>query len=344
MDPNQLYHAHQEDWKALSDCIEKAERDIRRLLPEEINELGRLYRVATSDLALAQRDFPRHKITLYLNQLVARSHAVIYRTEPLVVNRFKTFVVSGFPRVYRETLPFTLIASLLFWLPAILAFVSVWVSPDASRWVLPVGTQQLRETIEEGKLWTEIPIEERPYASSFIMQNNIQVAFLAFAGGMLLGIYTVYIMALNGLILGGLTGLTAHYGLGFDLWTFVIGHGVIELSVIMMAGGAGLMLGWAIIHPGLLRRTDALKEAAGKAVTLVLGSVPLLVIAGTIEGFVSPAEGLPWPVKWGVGLVSGVLLYSYLLLSGREKHNTRHRVPRYLAFTKESGSSTLNSD
>jgi uncharacterized membrane protein SpoIIM required for sporulation len=124
-------------------------------------------------------------------------------------------------------------------------------------------------------------------------------------------------MVFNGLIIGGLTGLTAHYGVGFELWTFVIGHGIIELSTIFIAGGAGLMLGWAIIRPGLMSRRDALTVAARKAVRLVIGCVPLLVIAGVIEGFISPAEGIPWPVKWGIGLGSGLLLYAYLFLAGR---------------------------
>ncbi|RPJ49819.1 MAG: stage II sporulation protein M [Chloroflexi bacterium] len=310
MDANQLYQAHQADWKALTDLIARAERDIRRLTPAEIDSLGRLYRAVSSDLALAQRDFPRHPVAAYLNQLVARGHAVIYRPEPLVTNRIKEFIVSGFPRVYREMLPFTVTAALLFWVPALLALAAVWLQPDASRWLLPAQVQDLRETVEQGKLWMDIPVAERPYTSAFIMRNNIQVAFMAFAGGITAGLLTVWSMVMNGLVLGGLTGLTAHYGLGWDLWTFVIGHGVIELSVIMMAGGAGLMLAWAMIHPGLLRRLDALKIAANQAVRLVIGCVPLLVLAGTFEGFLSPATDIAWPVKWAVGLGSGVALYS----------------------------------
>jgi uncharacterized membrane protein SpoIIM required for sporulation len=150
------------------------------------------------------------------------------------------------------------------------------------------------------------------------MQNNIRVSFMAFGSGVLAGLLTTWIMVFNGLMLGGLTGLTAHYGIGFDLWNFVIGHGVIELSVIFMAGGAGLTLGWAIISPGLHRRRDALTIAARKSINLILGCIPLLIIAGTIEGFISPAENIPWPVKWGVGLGTGLLLYSYLIFAGRK--------------------------
>jgi uncharacterized membrane protein SpoIIM required for sporulation len=177
--------------------------------------------------------------------------------------------------------------------------------------------QDLIPLIEEQELWTEIPVEERPYTSAFIMRNNIQVTFMAFSGGMLAGLLTVYIMLLNGVLIGGLTGLTVHYGVGFELWTFVIGHGVIELTVIFMAGAAGLLIGWSMIRPGLLRRRDSLRLAAQKAVRLLIGAAPLLIVAGLIEGFISPNELLPWPVKWSVGIGSGILLYSYLFLAGR---------------------------
>ena len=317
MHADQFYQSRQADWKALTQLLDRSQRGLEQLSPDEVNALGRLYRAATSDLALAQRDFPNQRVTAYLNQLVARAHAVLYRSEPLAIGRLWRFATTGFPRVYRETLPFTLVAALLLIIPAVVAGLGTYWQPASAKWMLPAEVQRLIPTIEKKELWTNIPIEERPYASSFIMQNNIQVAFIAFGGGMLAGLFTVWVMALNGLILGGLTGLTGHYGLGFELWTFVIGHGVIELSVIFMAGGSGLMLGWAMLQPGLLRRRDALALAGRKAVRLLIGCVPLLVIAGLIEGFISPAESLPWPVKWGVGVGSGVLLYSYLLLAGR---------------------------
>jgi len=314
---NQFYESRQADWKALTRLLDRSQGGIRQFSSGDINTLGRLYRAATSDLAVAQRDFAGHRVTVYLNQLVARAHAVVYRGEPMAYNRLLRFARAGFPRAYRQALPFILIATLLFVLPALVAGLSTAWQPEAARWMLPADAQHLIPDIERQELWTDIPIQERPYASTFIMQNNIKVAFLAFGSGVLAGLFTIWIMVLNGLIIGGITGLTAHYGVGFELWTFVIGHGVIELSMIFVAGGSGLMLGWAVIHPGLLSRRDALTVAARRAVRLVIGCVPLLVVAGLIEGFISPAESIPWPVKWGVGLGSGLLLYGYLLLAGR---------------------------
>jgi uncharacterized membrane protein SpoIIM required for sporulation len=229
----------------------------------------------------------------------------------------------GFPRLFRRTLPFTFIAMLFFLVPALVSALAVGVLPERARQLLPAEAQHVIPMVEQKNLWVNTPVAERPYTATFIMQNNIQVAFLAFASGMTGGLLTLWVMVNNGLILGGLTGLTAYYGVGFELWSFVIGHGVLELSVIFISGGSGLMLGWAMLHPGLLRRRDALIAAARDAVSLLLGAVPLLFVAGTIEGFLSPAENIAWPVKWAVGLGTGLLLYSYLFLAGREPKQRR---------------------
>lgn len=309
----------QTDWQALATLLDRSQTNMSQLTPTEVKTLGQLYRAATSDLALAQRDYPRHQVTLYLNQLVARAHAVVYRSEPFDVKRFLHFATTGFPRVYRDLLPFTLLAAISFIGAALIAGFSTAWQPETAQWLLPSGSQSMVDMIERQELWTDIPVAERPYASFFIMQNNIQVSFLAFGSGVLLSVFTLWIMIYNGLLIGGITGLTIAHGIGFELWTFVIGHGVIELSVIFIAGGAGLSLGWAVIHPGLLRRWDALAIAARKAVKLIIGCVPLLILAGLIEGFLSPAENISWPVKWGFGLMSGLVLYAYLLFAGREE-------------------------
>lgn len=320
MNPDQLYQSRNEDWKKFSELLEKVRRDITRLSPEEVDQLGNLYREISSDLSLAQRDFPRHKITKYLNQLVARGHAVIYQQEPFSLGKIVNFIIHTLPQVYRNSISYTLIAAALFLIPALASGLVIRFQPAMSKWVLPAGiTEEITPMIENQELWTDIPINERPFTSSFIMQNNIRVAFLAFGSGVLAGVITGWILISNGLILGGLTGLTAYYGMGLDLWNFVIGHGVIEFSVIIITGGSGLMLGWAVLHPGLLRRRDSLSLAAQSAIKLLIGLVPFLILAGLIEGFISPNENIPSYAKWVIGISSGLLMQAYLILSGRNR-------------------------
>lgn len=302
------------DWERLTTLLARARSGRAGNLAEnELDEIGRLYRAVTSDLAIAQRDWPHHPAAVYLNQLVGRAHAAVYRGEPLSLRRVTRFFSAGFPRLYRQMFPFTLAAFLMFILPAVAAFSVAARDTSVAAWL---GLEPQEAMMRHGELWINIPPGERPGASSFIMTNNIQVSFLAFAGGVLAGLLTVYVLVLNGLVGGGVLGLAAHYGLAGELGAFIVGHGVVELSVIFVAGGAGLSLGWAILRPGLLRRRDALALAARRSVQLIIGCIPLLVVAGTIEGFISPSA-LPWPVKTLVGLTSGAALYAYVGLAGR---------------------------
>jgi uncharacterized membrane protein SpoIIM required for sporulation len=319
MNVDEFYQSRKSEWELLSNLVERAQKDTRRLSTTDIERLASLYRAASSDLALAKRDFPRHRITQYLNRIVARTHAILYQGEPLAWNRIANFFLRGFPRLFRETFIFTLSSFLLFVIPAFVSGASTSSSPKSAAWLLPAEVQDLIPIVEDKQLWIDIPIEERPYTSAFIMQNNIRVSFLAFASGVTGGLLTLWILVNNGLIVGGLLGLTNYYGIGFDLATFMIGHGVIELTVIFIAGGSGLMLGWAILQPGLMRRRDALMIAAQKAMRLLGGAVPWLVVAGTIEGFISPSETIQWFVKWTVGIASGILFYLYLFFAGRER-------------------------
>jgi uncharacterized membrane protein SpoIIM required for sporulation len=324
MNPEQFYHDRQHVWQQFAQLVERGQSSLQQFSPDEVRQLGQLYRTVASDLALAQREFPQHRVTTYLNQLVAQGHAVVYRGEPLATRRLRRFLTHRFPQVFRETLPFTVVATLLLCLPALLLGLAVYADPDTARIFLPPQIQQVIPLVEQQELWVDIPVTERPYFSSVIMTNNIRVSFMAFAGGVTAGLLTIYIMVFNGLMLGGLTGLTAHHGVGWELWHFVIGHGVIELSTIFIAGGSGLMLGWSIINPGLLSRRDALLLAARKALYLILGCIPLLIIAGLIEGFISPNESIPPLVKWAVGIGSGLLMFAYLFLAGRDNEDSGH--------------------
>ena len=281
---------------------------------EEIMELAYLYRRAAADLAIARRDFPGDRLALYLNQLVARAHAVVYRSEAGEWRGIITFFRQGFPALFRETLPFTAAAFFVFILAGAAGFFAVLLAPDSATYLVP---SQVVASVREQRMWTEeVPLPPQLLAS-LIMTNNIRVVLFAFAGGVLFGVATFFVLASNGLVFGAIAGLCQAYGLSLRLWSFVVPHGFIELTVIFIAGGAGLRLGYALLHPGLYPRRESLILASRQVVKLLFGCVPLLVVAGAIEGFISSSTLLP-EAKLAVGAASGVLLYCYFLLAGRK--------------------------
>lgn len=315
------------NWERLTALLNTSQGSgLVALSAEELIELGRLYRSATSDLAVARRDFPSHRVAQYLNDLVARAHGAVYQSRGTRGRSLLAFFTETFPRTFRDTWVYTLISFLMFLLPALVGFGVTYYDQSAGTALLP-GTEVAVANIRaQREWWKEINESGNGGAATMIMTNNIRVAVVAFAGGVLLGILTLYVLVQNGLMLGIIAGAAQALGFSSKLWGFVAGHGMIELSVIFFAGGAGLQLGWALVHPGLLTRRAALERAARRAAFLLLGCIPLLVIAGLIEGFISPSD-LPLWAKLSVSLGSGVLLYSYLLLAGRERPSRRRGLP-----------------
>jgi len=315
-DINSFITRNKAHWQTLEALVQRAEKGLQTLSAEELDDLGRLYRQTASDLALAQRDFPQRPVTRYLNNLVGRAHAIIYQPEPMRTRALRVFFTQTFPQLYRQLAPYTLIAFLAFLLPALIAFGVVWREPKFITTIMGEGVKDLVEQVEEGEMWTEIAPAVRSAASTAILTNNIRVMFLTFAGGVTAGLLTLYVLVSNGLSLGALFGLLQAYGMSGRLAEFIVAHGVIELSVIFLTGGVGLYVGDGLLRPGLQRRRDALAARALVGVKVILGCIPLLILAGLIEGFISPSA-LPWAVKLAVGLVTGVALYAYWFLAGR---------------------------
>ena len=273
----------------------------------ELQELGLLYRQTASDLSVVLEDASSAQLAAYLKQLLGRSHNLIYMGYRPKAGGIVSFYLKTYPGVFRETLPLTLVAIAIFAVGAIAGWAAAIHDPGfAYRMLGP----KMMETIERREMWTHSVVAIKPVAASAITTNNLTVAFTMFASGITV-IGPVWVSLFNGLLIGVVGAATWHAGMAMSLWSFVAPHGALELPAIFIAGGAGLDIARALLFPGMLPRRDALTRAGGRASRLVLGTLPLLLVAGTIEGFFSPTDA-PVAMKFALGGLLFAALLAYL--------------------------------
>ena len=308
----QFIASRRERWAALEGTLGRARRGRLRGVPAaELESFGTLYRQAASDLAIARRDFPQSDTAAYLNDLCARAHPLLRRSAPLHPRQAWEWFALGVPRAWRARRAFVLASVGLLLAGAVAGWVAVMMRPDLRASLIPAsGFDQLAR----GEVHS---LPSSPLVSWALMSNNIKVAAIAFVGGALAGVPTAAILAANGWILGTIAAAVHLGGYDFAFWTLIVPHGVLELSIIVIAGACGLYVGSALLRPGLRRRGDALSHAALDSLGLAAGSAMLLVVAGILEGFVSPSD-IPPGAKLAIGLGVGAVLYAWLLLAGRE--------------------------
>ena len=294
----------------------------RRLQYAEITRVDRLYRQASADLARAGRLFAGTDVQRFLNQLCGRAYAGIYRARGSRLGGLKHFFAAEFPRAVQATLPYTLGAAGLIGLGVVLGATTVALAPQGAEMLID---PELRELIERRELWTDTALDFHTPSemAALIFTNNLKVSFGAFAFGITAGLGTVLLALYNGIHLGALLAACAQHELLGGILTFMAAHAPVELSIISLTAGAGLVIGHALIEPGERSRASWLKERAQLAVRLVLGCAPFLLAIGIVEGFVSPGSFFPWPLKVVMGALSFAAFWRYVL--GTENWTMRRR-------------------
>lgn len=309
-------------WARYDALLEQARRHrLSSLSQDDVSEFAALYREVASDLARARTYGASPEMLYTLERAVGAGHNVLYSPPVRSARRAWRWLAVGFPGLVRQRAFAVLLAGALLYGPALASFAAVAAVPARASLIVPAGmiarAEEGAARQERGEGYVDVPEIFMPLFSSGIIANNVQVTFFAFAGGIVLGLGTAAILLLNGVMLGGTAGLFHAQGLSLYLWSFVLPHGIIELTAICIAGGAGLLLGSAFLVPGRRTRRSALVRRGRDAASLLGGTVVLLVLAGLIEGFISPSA-LPSGTKLAFGALMAVVLAAYLLLAGRD--------------------------
>jgi uncharacterized membrane protein SpoIIM required for sporulation len=310
--PDSLIEKRKMNWKRLEELIGEARnvRDLRKLSRDEVRELGRSYRRTASDLAIARVESRDGRLVSYLNNLVIRAHGLIYRAESKGFRQIWHFYWFDFPPIFRKTYLYTLAAFIIFLAISLCSFIATWRNDDfADHAYLSRAAVQ---KIKANQSWWDDLNREAPVGAAAIMANNIGVSFKVFALSIIPVIGTVYALMPSALQFGAINALIIEYRMTLKLWGFVSGHAVLELTAIFIAAGAGLMIGLALLVPGERTRRESLVERGAVAIKLLSGCIPLLVIAGCIEAFISPLP-IHYGYRFAVSAATAIGLGAYLL-------------------------------
>jgi uncharacterized membrane protein SpoIIM required for sporulation len=295
--------------------VARARGRAERLGADDVRRLAHLYRGAAADLAMARRSFRGDPVVARLEQLVGRARSLVYASEA-TRESLRSFVSRRYWRRVRERPVPLVVAAVLLFAPMVLS--AFWAHGDtaAAGALVPAGFRgEGGEAPGAGGTDLGLSSVERTAFSIEIFVNNIRVTFMAFAGGITAGLVTVAALLYNGLVIGVIAGLAIAAGNTDSFLQLVVPHGVLELSCIVVAGAAGLRMGWAIVDPGRRRRGAALLAEARPTVELALGTALWLVVAGLVEGFLTPAGLGPW-WNYGVGITLGAVFWGLVWWRG----------------------------
>ncbi len=283
-------------------------------------ELPQLYRRICHHLSLAQERRYSSYLVGQLNDLVLRGHQQLYQRQGHFLHQLIKFVIYDFPHEVRQNMAFIWLASVIFYGPAIVLYALVQWQPELVYSVFEHQQVTQFETMydpQAERFGQDRDAKSDMQMFGFYIQNNITVGFQTFATGLFFGLGSIFYLFYNGLILGAVAAHLVNIDFHSTFFPFVIGHGSFELTAIVIAGAAGLMLGYALINPGQQRRQDALKAASLKALKLLYGIILMLLIAAFFEAFWSSNSALPAAVKYTVGTILWLGVFSYFAFVGK---------------------------
>ena len=303
-------------WSATETMIGMLDRKKKK----DTEQFPFLYRQLCHDLAIARDRHFDVSLVDHLNRMAIRGHQHLYRPKRFSLEKAATFVKIHLPNAVRKELgPVIIALALLFGSMASIAFI-VHKYPVLIYSIVPAEQVRRIETMydpDSERFLRPIEHESRFAMFGFYILNNISISFRVFAGGILVGVGSIFVLLFNGVFLGAITGHLIRLGYGSTFFTFVSSHSALELVAIALSGVSGLRLGWSLIAPGRMTRGESLRHAARSAVPLLYGSVIMLTLAALIEAFWSPLP-LPIVVKYGFGIAWWLVLFCYFFLSGRK--------------------------
>jgi len=316
------------DWTDLDALVRVAQtRGAKALDAAAMRRLPPLYRDACGDLSRAQAARYSAPLVDYLQALTAQAHIVLYGAgvvKPSDAARGPSWLVA-FPLAVRRHKTAMLLATALFFVPFFLGLFMTLDRPELAFKVVPeTMLRPLTEAYQRGFADGRATGDDTLMAG-FYVNNNVGIALRCFALGIFGGLGSAYTLVQNGLFTGAVVGYVGSQGAGLNIFTFIVGHSTFELGAIVIAGGAGLAMGWSVVAPGPRTRLASLQHAAKDVVVIVCGAAVMLFIAALVEGFWS-SSSVPIPVKLVVGAVNFAVVLAYLCLAGRG-HQAGARVP-----------------
>jgi uncharacterized membrane protein SpoIIM required for sporulation len=304
---NQWIAKRRPHWDRLAELLALSDRNgLAQLSRTELQEMALLYRQVAADLSVLRQDATSRTYAEHVNHLLARAHHIIYSGRKTNFATLFRFLRDEYPGIFQRNIRYVVASLLISVAWGVLGAVLTSARPEFMRHF--VGPEMIA-TMERHEMWTKSVVTVAPMASSAIMTNNLTVSFVTFASGIAFGIGTFFYLYVNGMMLGVIGAACHQYGMSLALWSFVAPHGSLELPAILIAGGAGFRLGHSMLFPGSLRWRDSVAQGGIDATRLVSGVIPMLIIAGSLEGFFSPSRA-PVALKFTVG----GLLFTLLLL------------------------------